>query len=79
LAFGLVLTVASSVRVFIFLPPRVSAIESAMVVASAEMKMMQTKATGTELMIARIEPQLAAISQVIQDIKADVRDIRNSK
>ena len=79
LILGLVLTVVSAVKVFVLLPPRVDALERNAEEHTRKIEAMQTKATATDIAIARIEPQLAAINAGIAELKADVRQIRDKK
>jgi septal ring factor EnvC (AmiA/AmiB activator) len=76
LILGLILTVCSALKVFVFLPSRVNAHDQAIKEIQADVKAVQAKASTTDVAIARMEPQLAAINQGIAEIKADVRDIR---
>ena len=79
LVLGLVLTVVSAVRVFIYLPSRVDAVEKVQGEHTAELKAIQIKSSATDVAIAGIVPQLTAINQGITEIKGDIRDIRNAK
>lgn len=79
LVLGLLLTLASAVKVFVFLPPRVDTLEKTQAEQAADLKVIQAKASATDVAIAGIVPQLTAINQGIGEIKADVRDIRNAK
>lgn len=79
LLLGLLLTVSSAVKVFVFLPPRVDMLERSMVEQGVEIKAIQAKSSATDIAIARIEPQLAAIAQSIAEIKSDVRELRNGE
>lgn len=79
LILGLIVTAASAAKVFIFLPPRVTAVERVQAEHTAELKVVNARASATDVAIAGIMPQLAAIQQGVSDIKADVRDLRNAK
>ena len=79
LVLGLFLTVASAVKVFVFLPPRVDAVEKGQADIMADLKAVQAKAAATDVAIAGIAPQLAAMNQGILRIESDVREIRRSK
>lgn len=79
LILGLFLTVASAVKVFIYLPPRVDAVERGHVEIMADLKEVHAKAAATDVVIAGIAPQLAAMNQGILRIESDVREIRRAK
>lgn len=76
LVFGLLLTVASALKVFVFLPPRVDALEKADEKRGDEIHALQLKTAATDVAIAGIIPKLDAIDKGVGDIKADVREIR---
>lgn len=75
----LVVAGASALKVFVFLPPRVDAVEKVQLDHTAELKAIQVRASATDVAIAGIIPQLTAINQGIIEIKADMRDIRQAK
>lgn len=79
LILGLFLTVASAVKVFVYLPPRVDSVERGQAEMIAEMKEIKAKAAATDVVIAGIAPQLAAMNQGIIRIESDVREIRRVK
>lgn len=79
LILGLILTVASAVKVFVFLPPRVDSLEKVADIQAQKIEAMQIKASATDIAIAGIVPQLAAINEGVSDIKADIRELRNNK
>lgn len=79
LVLGLLLTVASALKVFVFLPPRVDSLEKTTDEQAKKIEAIQVKASATDVAIAGIVPQLTAINQGIGEIKADIRDIRNGK
>lgn len=79
LFLGLLLTLASAVKVFVFLPPRVDSLEKTTDEQAKKIEAIQVKASATDVAIAGIVPQLTAINQGIGEIKADIRDIRNGK
>jgi hypothetical protein len=79
LLLGLFLTIASAVKVFVFLPPRVDAVEKGQAELVADLKAVQAKAAATDVAIAGIAPQLAAMNQGILRIESDVREIRRAK
>jgi 5,10-methylenetetrahydrofolate reductase len=71
--------VGAAVKVFILLPPRVDSLEDGQKSIVADIKIIQAKASATDVAIAGIVPQLTAINQGVGEIKADIRDIRNAK
>lgn len=78
LVLGLFLTVASALKVFIFLPPRVDAHDEAIREMQGDMKAVQAKAAATDVTIAGIAPQLASMNQGILRIESDLRELRRA-
>jgi hypothetical protein len=79
LIVGLVITLASALKAFIYLPPQVDAHERAIEKLAVEVEAVKARASATDVAIAGIMPQLAAIQQGVVEIKADVRDIRSQR
>lgn len=78
LIIGLFLTVASAVKVFVFLPHRVDAVEKNQDAIVADLKEVKAQAAATDVAIAGITPQLNAINQGIFRIESDVRELRRA-
>jgi hypothetical protein len=72
------LTVASALKIFVFLPPRVDQVEKNQAELVAELKAVQAKAAATDVAIAGIAPQLAAMNQGILRIESDLRELRRA-
>jgi len=81
--FAIILSVALSIsgalKVFVFMPPRVDALEKTQADQGADIKVMQAKASATDVAIAGIVPQLTAINAGVREIKDDIRELRNTK
>jgi hypothetical protein len=78
LIVGLVLTVSSALKVFVFLPPRVDAHDTAIKEVQAELKVVQAKASASDVAVAEMKADVRAIAAGITRIESDVRDIRNN-
>ena len=76
MVFGLIIAVASALKVFVFLPPRVDALEQSQTSQGAKIEALQAKTSATDVAIAGIVPQLQSINQGVSDIKSDIREIR---
>ena len=79
LVLGLILSVGAALKVFVFIPPRVDSLEEGQKAMAADIKVIQARASATDVAIAGIVPQLNAINQGVSEIKSDIRDIRNAK
>lgn len=78
LLLGLMLTIASAVKVFVFLPTRVETLEKSDEAQAAKIDAMELKASATDVAIAGIMPQLSAINQGLLRIESDVRELRRA-
>lgn len=78
LILGLLLTVASALKVFVYLPPRVEALEKVAADLAVDQKAQQARTSSVEVAIAGIVPQLTAINQGVADIKDDIREMRRA-
>ena len=67
------------VKGFVFVPARVDGHDEAIKALQVEVKDVQGRASATDIAIARIEPQLAAIVGGIAEIKSDIRDLRTAR
>lgn len=79
LVLGLVLSVGAAIKVFIFLPPRVDSLEEGQKSIVADIKVIQAKASATDVAIAGIVPQLTSINSGVKEIRDDIRELRNTK
>lgn len=75
----LIITCASALKVFVYLPPRVDKLEADQGAIVSELQAVNLNANSTDIAIAKIEPQLAAINEGISDLKQDIRDMRRTK
>ncbi len=73
------LGVASAVKVFIFLPPRVDALEESETEIKAKIESIQVKASASDIVVAEMRADVRAIAAGVTRIESDVRDIRNAK
>jgi predicted transcriptional regulator len=75
----IILGVSSALSVFVFLPPRVDALEKAEAETSAKIEAIQAKATASDIAVAEMRADVRAIAAGVLRIESDVRDIRNAK
>lgn len=78
LLLGLILTIASAVKVFVFLPTRVETLEKSAESQASKIEAIELKASATDVAIAGIVPQLSAINQGLLRIESDVRELRRA-
>jgi len=79
LILTIALGVASAVKVFIFLPPRVDALEESETEIKAKIESIQVKASASDIVVAEMRADVRAIAAGVTRIESDVRDIRNAK